>query len=65
MFRYVIPVYRANIPLEEQSDEDRLSPERHSLQPDLWMSSRQVIAGHTPVQMLSRFGIEPPEGGYG
>ena len=62
-FRICHSGYRVNIPLEEHSDEDRLKSREAFLATRPLDELRQVIAGHTPVQMLSRFGIEPPKGG--
>ena len=61
-FRICHSGYRVNIPLEEHSDEDRLKSREAFLATRPLDELRQVIAGHTPVQMLSRFGIEPPKG---
>jgi len=62
-FRISHSGYRADVPLEEQSDEDRLKSREvfHAKSP--LDKERQIIAGHTPVQMLSNFNIEPPEEG--
>jgi len=62
-FRLAHSGYRADIPLGEQSDEDRLKSREvfkatSPLDPD-----RQIIAGHTPVQMLSNFDVDPPVDG--
>ena len=62
-FRLAHSGYRADIPLDEQTDEDRLKSRevfRASIPLD---PQRQIIAGHTPVQMLSNFDVDPPEGG--
>ena len=62
-FRISHSGYRADIPLDEQTDEDRLKSRevfRASIPLD---PQRQIIAGHTPVQMLSNFDVDPPEGG--
>ncbi|MDP6661379.1 MAG: metallophosphoesterase [Candidatus Thalassarchaeaceae archaeon] len=62
-FRLVHAGYRPHIPLEEQTDEDRLKSRTVFLAerpPDV---QRQVIAGHTPVQKLDTFGAEPPTDG--
>lgn len=62
-FRICHSGYRVNIPLEQQSDEDRLKSREAFLATRPLDELRQVIAGHTPVQMLSKFGIEAPERG--
>ena len=62
-FRLAHSGYRADMPLKEQSDEDRLKS-REVFRATLPLDpKRQIIAGHTPVQMLSNFDVEPPEEG--
>jgi len=49
--------------LDEQTDEQRLRSRevfQSSTPPD---PIRQIVAGHTPVQMLSKFHVEPPASG--
>ena len=62
-FRLAHSGYRADTPLEEQSDEDRLKSREVFRATSPLDPKRQIIAGHTPVQMLSNFDVEPPEGG--
>ena len=62
-FRLAHSGYRADIPLEEQSDEDRLKSREVFKATSPLDSDRQIIAGHTPVQMLSNFDVEPPVDG--
>ena len=62
-FRLAHSGYRADIPLDEQTDEDRLKSREVFRAPTPLDPHRQIIAGHTPVQMLSNFEVEPPEGG--
>jgi len=62
-FRLAHSGYRADMPLEEQSDEDRLKSREVFRATSPLDPKRQIIAGHTPVQMLSNFDVEPPEGG--
>tara|TARA_Y100001960_G_C14706419_1_gene844539 strand:- start:72 stop:842 length:771 start_codon:yes stop_codon:yes gene_type:complete len=62
-FRLSHSGYRIDIPLEEQTDQDRLKSREVFLAEQAPDPSRQIIAGHTPVQMLGRFGVEPPNEG--
>ncbi len=62
-FRLAHSGYRADIPLDEQTDEDRLKSREVFRATAPLDPHRQIIAGHTPVQMLSNFEVEPPEGG--
>jgi serine/threonine protein phosphatase 1 len=62
-FRLAHSGYRVDIPLEEQSDEDRLKSREIFRATSPLDPKRQIIAGHTPVQMLSNFDVEPPEEG--
>ena len=62
-FRLAHSGYRADMPLEEQSDEDRLKSREVFRATSPLDPKRQIIAGHTPVQMLSNFDVEPPEEG--
>jgi hypothetical protein len=62
-FRLSHSGYRADTPLEEQSDEDRLKSREVFRATFPLDPKRQIIAGHTPVQMLSNFNVEPPEEG--
>ncbi len=62
-FRLAHSGYRADMPLEDQSDEDRLKS-REVFRATLPLDpKRQIIAGHTPVQMLPNFDVESPEEG--
>ena len=51
---------RIDVPFEKQTDEDRLKSREVFLAESPPDPIRQIIAGHTPVQMLHRFGGEPP-----
>jgi serine/threonine protein phosphatase 1 len=62
-FRVVHAGYRTNIPLEEQTHEDRLKSRTVFLADRPLDDKRQIIAGHTPVQKLGMFGAEPPSDG--
>jgi serine/threonine protein phosphatase 1 len=62
-FRLAHSGYRADMPLEEQSDEERLKSREVFLATFPLDPKRQIIAGHTPVQMLLNFDVEPPEEG--
>ena len=62
-FRLAHSGYRADIPLDEQTDEDRLKSREVFRATFPLDPHRQIIAGHTPVQMLSNFEVESPEGG--
>ena len=62
-FRFAHSGYSLEFPLDEQTDEQRLRSRevfRASTPPD---PIRQIVAGHTPVQMLSKFDVEPPPSG--
>ncbi len=63
LFRLAHSGYRSDIPLEAQSDEDRLKSREVFRATSPLDPKRQVIAGHTPVQMLSNFDVEPPKEG--
>lgn len=62
-FRLAHSGYRIDIPLQQHSDEDRLKSREVFLADSPLDPKRQIIAGHTPVQMLSNFDVEPPEQG--
>mgnify|MGYP000137310577 FL=1 len=62
-FRLAHSGYRADIPLDEQTDEDRLKSREVFLATKPLDPQRQIIAGHTPVQMLSNFDVDSPERG--
>ena len=62
-FRMAHSGYRIDIPLDAQSDEDRLKSREVFLAEEPLDPLRQIIAGHTPVQKLGNFGVEPPEQG--
>ncbi len=62
-FRLSHSGYRADLPLDDQSDEDRLKSREVFRATSPLDPQRQIIAGHTPVQMLSNFDVEPPEAG--
>ena len=62
-FRMAHSGYRIDIPLDEQSDVDRLKSREVFLAEEPLDPLRQIIAGHTPVQKLCNFGVEPPEQG--
>ena len=62
-FRLSHSGYRADTPIDDQSDEDRLKSREVFLATSPLDPRRQIIAGHTPVQMLSNFDVDPPEGG--
>ena len=62
-FRVVHAGYKTHIPLEEQTDGDRLKSRTVFLAERPLDEQRQIIAGHTPVQKLGMFGVEPPAGG--
>ena len=62
-FRLSHSGYRVDIPLEEQTDHDRLKSREIFLAEQPPDPRRQIIAGHTPVQMLGRFGVESPKKG--
>ena len=62
-FRMAHSGYRIDIPLDEQSDEDRLKSREVFLAEEPLDPLRQIVAGHTPVQKLGNFGVEPPEEG--
>ena len=62
-FRLAHSGYRADTPIDDQSDEDRLKSREVFLATSPLDPRRQIIAGHTPVQMLSNFDVDPPEGG--
>jgi serine/threonine protein phosphatase 1 len=62
-FRIVHAGYKTHIPLEEQTDGDRLKSRTVFLADRPLDDRRQIIAGHTPVQKLGTFGIEPPVDG--
>jgi len=51
---------RIDVPFDEQTNEDRLKSREVFLAKAPPDPNRQIIAGHTPVQMLDRFGGEPP-----
>ncbi|MEE2649899.1 MAG: metallophosphoesterase [Candidatus Thermoplasmatota archaeon] len=59
-FRIVHAGYQTHIPLENQTDEDRLRSRTVFLAERPLDEQRQIIAGHTPVQKLGMFGVEPP-----
>lgn len=58
-FRICHSGYRIDVPFENQTDEDRLKSREIFLANAPLDRKRQVIAGHTPIQMLSNFGLEP------
>ena len=62
-FRLSHSGYRIDIPFDEQTDQDRLKSREVFLAEETPDPNRQIIAGHTPVQMLGRFGVEPPQEG--
>jgi len=62
-FRLCHSGYSSRIPLEDQTDEDRLKSREVFLCEYPLDPHRQIIAGHTPVQNLGRFGVEPPVDG--
>jgi len=62
-FRIVHAGYQINIPLEDQTDQDRLKSRTIFLADRPLDENRQIIAGHTPVQKLGTFGVEPPSDG--
>ena len=62
-FRLAHSGYRADIPLDEQTDDDRLKSREVFRATKPLDPLRQIIAGHTPVQMLSNFDVDSPEGG--
>ncbi|MBI87553.1 MAG: hypothetical protein CMB67_00780 [Euryarchaeota archaeon] len=62
-FRICHSGYRIDIPFEDQTEEDRLKSREAFLATQPLDEKRQIIAGHTPIQMLYRFGLEPPKEG--
>lgn len=62
-FRIVHAGYQINIPLEDQTDQNRLKSRTIFLADRPLDENRQIIAGHTPVQKLGTFGVEPPSDG--
>ena len=62
-FRLCHSGYRIGIPFEDQTDEDRLKSREAFLSTRPLDEKRQVIAGHTPIQMLFRYGLEAPTEG--
>ena len=62
-FRIVHAGYQTHLPLEDQTDEDRLKSRTVFLAERPLDDQRQIIAGHTPVQKLGTFGVEPPADG--
>tara|TARA_B100000131_G_scaffold322040_1_gene374661 strand:+ start:820 stop:1608 length:789 start_codon:yes stop_codon:yes gene_type:complete len=62
-FRICHSGYRIDIPFQDQTDEDRLKSREAFLANRPLDEQRQVVAGHTPVQMLFRYGLEVPKEG--
>jgi serine/threonine protein phosphatase 1 len=62
-FRIVHAGYQTHLPLENQTDEDRLRSRTVFLAERPLDEQRQIIAGHTPVQKLGMFNVEPPADG--
>lgn len=62
-FRFAHSGYSTEIPLDEHTDEQRLKSREVFLALTPLDPNRQIVAGHTPVQMLSRFDVETPSSG--
>ncbi|HJM13326.1 MAG TPA: metallophosphoesterase [Candidatus Thalassarchaeaceae archaeon] len=62
-FRLAHSGYKIDIPLREQTDEDRLKSREIFLAKRPLDTQRQIVAGHTPVQKLDVFGAQAPEEG--
>lgn len=62
-FRLVHAGYDVDLPLEDQSDKERLSSRSVFLAKTPLDPERQIICGHTPVQKLGDFGLSTVEEG--
>ncbi len=62
-YRFAHSGYSAKTPLDDQSDEQRLKSREVFLAHSPLDPLRQIVAGHTPVQMLFKFDVEPPRSG--
>jgi len=62
-FRLVHAGFREDIPINNNSEDDRLRSRRIFLSKKPLDPNRQIIVGHTPVQLLDDYGIKPPNKG--
>ncbi|MBI87461.1 MAG: hypothetical protein CMB67_00315 [Euryarchaeota archaeon] len=62
-FRFTHSGYSLGTPLDEQTDEQRLKSREVFRAKAPLDPIRQIVAGHTPVQMLTNFDVDPPLSG--
>ena len=62
-FRLVHAGFREDIPINQNTERDRLRSRRIFLTDSPLDPKRQIIVGHTPVQLLSDYGINSPNKG--
>ena len=62
-YRLVHAGFREDIPINRNTERDRLRSRRIFLSDTPLDSKRQIIVGHTPVQLLNDYGLDSPNQG--